>query len=160
MRSIMEFNENGEVTTVHGVFLKGKFSLKDDLLTLQLEGDAEPFDIKINLTKDNLTITDFFSYENVVLMRKQLDTRSKTSIIGDWNGEDKYKGVVSYTFTVDGQFYYRKPMPGYTVSRFIVKGDTIETTRDGEKEQMKWSIIGDKLKLIYDGKEYILLRAH
>jgi hypothetical protein len=51
-------------------------------------------------------------------------------------------------------------MPGYTVSRFVVKGDTIETTRDGEKGQMKWSIIGDELKLTNDGKEYILLRAH
>ncbi|MBN1546474.1 MAG: hypothetical protein JW902_07440 [Syntrophaceae bacterium] len=167
MASILEFQNDGTVESYMSIMRDYKYQLKDHNLTLRPADEEQLSQVVflINIKGDALTMKPSGETDAGVTL-KRVGNREKSEskdIVGQWVYDDpSTKGKKDYyIFTPDGFMLYRLPMPGRTVSKFSIKGDTLEISREDMKPAIsKWQIEDGILTLSsQDGKVWSYKRV-
>jgi hypothetical protein len=167
MASMLEFRNDGTVSHTMSIMRDYQYSIVGNILTLRHAGKPDTGkDVLFATFNDNeLTLKQSIKDAWVTLRRvnEGID-KNKKGIIGKWFHEDQNaKGKIEYyIFTKEGFMFYRLPMPGSTVTNYIIKGDTLEMSRkDMKSTNAKWNIKDGYLTLSSEeGKEWTYKRSY
>jgi hypothetical protein len=166
MGQILEYRNDGTVVSYLTIMRDYNYTLEGNKLTLKATNEGESKqELLVNLKGDELTMKPLEKKdEGRTLKRFENHASSKAEgIMGVWVYNDPTtKGKAEYyVFTDDGFLHYRLPMPGSTVSRYVVKGNMLEISQEGmDPATMKWQIKDGILTLSsQDGKDFSYRRS-
>jgi hypothetical protein len=149
---ILEYKNSGVVISSIWVMMTGSFSVEGERVTLRYDGTNDLCELVINFADDHLQSID----KSVSLERL---SPKNGSVVGNWVGKDQ-NSQVSYVFRENGHFVYQKPMPGYTASKYVIRGNQVDTYRDGTKQgTSRWEITGGNLILTENDRKYSYVRG-
>ena len=146
MAQILKYQNDGTVVSYMSIMRDYNYKLEGNKLTLNATYEGEPKqELLVNLKGDELTMKPLEKKDaGRTLKRIENHASSKArGIIGGWVYNDPTtKGKAEYyVFTDDGFLHYRLPMPGNTVSRYVVKGNMLEISQEGmNPTTIKWRI--------------------
>ncbi len=157
---IMEYRSNGVAISTMRVIMKGGYTYTNGQLALQFDGDGNVA-MKAVQAGETLVLGDKGS-DNYIEFKRQNPGQGNLNkgIVGQWIGKNKKAQYEMYIFRDDARMLWQKPMPGHTVSNFVVTGNRMEISRDGKVQGViTWTVDGDQLTLSGDGKKFVYQRA-
>jgi hypothetical protein len=166
MAQILNYRSDGTVASYMSIMRDYNYTLEGNKLTLKATNEGESKqELLVNLKSDELIMKPLEKKDaGRTLKRIENHASSKDGgIIGLWVYNDPTtKGKAEYYFfAYDGFLHYRLPMPGSTVSRYVVKGNMLEISQEGmNPTTMKWQIKDGILTLSsQDGKDFSYRRS-